>query len=202
MKINPAVLSIVVFSLISCQKELNGIEVNTGKNIGNTQQEDSYVKYTIPQGDQFCNKNVFTNVKYQQLIFKVKFDSSAIYKTTLASNQYDINKLYGFSDNNADHHNYSARFGWRWSNDSLWLFAYVYNSSVMSFKELGRVDIGVEINCTIKVTKDNYVFGLNGKETLMPRESTTPMAEGYKLYPYFGGDELAPHAISIWINEL
>jgi len=36
----------------------------------------------------------------------------------------------------------------------------------------------------------------------MPRESTTTMAEGYQLYPYFGGDETAPHDIFIWIEKL
>jgi hypothetical protein len=35
----------------------------------------------------------------------------------------------------------------------------------------------------------------------MPRKSTTIKAVGYKLYPYFGGDELAPHPVSIWIKE-
>jgi hypothetical protein len=36
----------------------------------------------------------------------------------------------------------------------------------------------------------------------MTRESKTEKAEGYKLFPYFGGDETAPHNISIWIKEL
>ncbi|MEO5783498.1 MAG: hypothetical protein ABIQ07_09520 [Ginsengibacter sp.] len=35
----------------------------------------------------------------------------------------------------------------------------------------------------------------------LPRTSTTAKAIGYKLYPYFGGDETAPHEIDIWIKE-
>jgi len=35
----------------------------------------------------------------------------------------------------------------------------------------------------------------------MSRASTTTEAEGYKLFPYFGGDESAPHTISIWMQE-
>ena len=40
-----------------------------------------------------------------------------------------------------------------------------------------------------------------GKDSL-PRTSATSKAEGYKLYPYFGGDESAPHDIFIYIKEL
>ena len=163
---------------------------------------DQFIKYTILQGQHYCDKSVYAATKYQQLSFKVKFDSSAIYQNVQPINQEDINKLFGFSDNNAFHQVYSARFGWRWSNNALRLFAYVYNNGVRINKELGTVVIGAEINCAIKVTSSNYIFILNGTETLMPRESTTVTADGYKLYPYFGGDETAPHTISIWINEL
>jgi hypothetical protein len=134
--------------------------------------------------------------------FVVRFDSSAIYETQLAENQYDINKLYGFSDNNTDHHQYSARFGWRWSDKALRLFAYVYNEGAVTSKELTRIDIGTEINCSIKLNGAHYLFTANGTTTEMPRLSTTEKAKGYQLYPYFGGDELAPHQINIWISPL
>jgi hypothetical protein len=31
---------------------------------------------------------------------------------------------------------------------------------------------------------------------------STPKGKGYRLYPYFGGDETAPHDISIWVKDL
>ena len=133
--------------------------------------------------------------------FTVRFDSSAIYQTTDRENQYDINKLYGFSDNNMDHHQYSARFGWRWSDGALRLFAYVYNEGKVESKELSAVNIGEEIHCSIKVQSDTYLFSLNNQLTEMPRKSTTLTGKGYQLYPYFGGDELAPHEVDIWIKR-
>jgi hypothetical protein len=30
----------------------------------------------------------------------------------------------------------------------------------------------------------------------------TTKAKGYQLYPYFGGNELAPHDMHIWIKDL
>jgi hypothetical protein len=71
----------------------------------------------------------------------------------------------------------------------------------MSFKELGTIAINTENNCSISVLAHSYVFTLNDEETVMQRESTTTKAEGYKLFPYFGGDEVAPHSISVWIKE-
>jgi hypothetical protein len=171
-------------------------------NLINQDTSTVFEKYTIFKGQQYCDKNPYELVNYQQLSFIAKFDSSAIYQTIKPLNQHDINKLYGFGDNNAPHHVFSARFGWRWKDNALSLFAYIYNNSIMREKQLGTISIGSENKCSIKVDKDTYVFTLNGKETIMPRESTTATAQGRKLYPYFGGDEVAPHNIYIWIKEL
>jgi hypothetical protein len=67
---------------------------------------------------------------------------------------------------------------------------------------LAIVDIGKEISCSIQVTSSSYLFSVNGVSERMPRMATTPMAKGYQLYPYFGGDEVAPHDIHIWIKNL
>ena len=72
----------------------------------------------------------------------------------------------------------------------------------MSYEELGTVSIGTEYTCSIKVTAANYIFSFNEASKNMSRASSTATAVGYKLYPYFGGDEAAPHDINIWIKEL
>jgi len=202
MKNNLFILSIAVLIFSSCSKQIEKTETNVPTKEETETVSNNYIQYTILKGQQYCDKTIFVPVKSSEISFKVKFDSSAIYRTVADSNQYDINKLLGFSDNNADHHAYSARFGWRWSNNALRIFAYDYNSGIMSFKELGTVQIGVENSCSIKVSGNEYIFSLNGAETKMPRASTTALAEGYKLFPYFGGNESAPHTISIWIEEL
>lgn len=202
MKYNLFILSIAVLIFQSCSKQIETTGSSISAKKGSESVSNQYIQYTIMKGQQYCDKSIFVPVKCSHVSFKVKFDSSAIYKTAADSNQADINKLYGFSDNNAAHHEYSARFGWRWSNNALRLFAYDYNNGVMSFKELGAVQIGVENTCSIRISGNEYVFTLNGVETKMPRASTTTLAEGYKLFPYFGGNESAPHTISIWIEEL
>lgn len=186
-----------LLSFCSCSKVADKIidkALSTNSSVGKT------IEYSIKQGAQYCDQNTFKAVSVSEMKFTVKFDSTAIYKTQDPVNQYDINKLYGFSDNNSDHHQYSARFGWRWSDGALRLFAYVYNEGSVSSKELTTIAIGTESTCSIKVLKDQYVFTVNGISQNMPRLSTTEKGQGYQLYPYFGGDETAPHEIHVWIT--
>jgi hypothetical protein len=185
--------------LFGCKKEIS--PTNTQKQTVVADTSESFVEYSIYKGQQYCDKAGFTPVNYSELKFIAKFDSSAIYTSLNAVNQLDINKLFGFSDNNANHQDFSARFGWRWSDNSLYLFGYTYNNGKRSTKSLGTIEIGKDNSCSIKITPSFYIFTLNNTVDSMERKSTTVTATGYKLYPYFGGDEVAPHDIHIWIKE-
>jgi len=133
--------------------------------------------------------------------FQAKFDSSAVYESLDRENQYDINKLYGFADNNAQHQQYSARFGWNWYDGTLHIHAYTYNAGQVAYKEITTVPVGAIIDYSIEVTATEYIFTVNGATQKMPRLSATAKATGYQLYPYFGGNETAPHDVNIWIKE-
>lgn len=160
-----------------------------------------FTKFHIGQGQQYADNNLPLKVSYEELKFQVYFDQTAKYKTTDPANQDDINKLYGFSDNNSLHHLFSARIGWRWSMDSLRLFGYIYNNGQRAYREITSIPLNKVIDCSIKAEAGQYIFTVNKISVSMPRAATTAMATGYKLYPYFGGDELAPHEIFIWIKE-
>jgi hypothetical protein len=188
---------LVAFAMVSCNKTSQDLSDNSAASAVSAQ----FVKYIIQKGNQYCDGNSYKALELTEMKFVARFDSTAIYQTQSAENQYDINKLYGFSDNNTDHHQYSARFGWRWSDKALRLFAYVYNQGAVTSKELATVMIGTEVNCSIKVSGSNYLFTVDGTTTPMPRMAAMGKAKGYQLYPYFGGDELAPHQINIWIKN-
>ena len=163
---------------------------------------NGFTKYTIKKGQHYAEGNAYKTIETSEMKFIAKFDSTAIYTSKSASNQYDINKLYGFADNNTDHHKFSARFGWRWSNNALRLFAYIYNNGSVLSKELKTINIGEEVTCSIQITSSSYLFTVNGLTERFPRMATTPKAKGYQLYPYFGGDEVAPHDVNIFIKAL
>lgn len=201
MKKNIFHICLCVF-IFSCTKNLDDPRQNLVPVTTPVPETTQFTVYTIRKGQNFADSNNFIQVQYAELKFIAKFDSSAIYQTVNPNNQYDINKLYGFSDNNAQHHQFSARFGWRWSDNALRLFGYIYYNGAVQYKELGIVAIGSENNCSIKVTAKSYIFSLNKVVDSLPRASITPLGSGYKLYPYFGGDEPAPHDVKIRIKEL
>lgn len=182
--------------LCGCTKAPSPVEQKLAK------AENSFTHYVINSGEHYATHNPYKTIETDTLRFVVRFDSTAVYKTTLAENQYDINKLYGFADNGATHHQYSARFGWAWHDGALHLYGYVYNEGKRESKHLGTVPIGAAVACTLAVTATQYIFSFSDVTEALPRSSTTPKGKGYLLYPYFGGDEAAPHTINICIQTL
>jgi hypothetical protein len=59
----------------------------------------------------------------------------------IPENQYDINKLWGFSEGINNQYN-SARIGWSWNNDALRLYGYVYAKGVRHYAGDHIVSIG------------------------------------------------------------
>ena len=193
----PLLYSLLLLCLCSCSKVDALIEQNIAP-----KSKDGFIHYIISSGQHYATNNSYKKIETDSLKFIVRFDSTAVYTTTSKENQYDINKLYGFADNGADHHQYSARFGWAWHDGALQLYGYVYNEGKREVLRLGAVPIGAELQCTLAVTPTHYVFSYGDVTQKLPRTSTTPKAKGYLLHPYFGGNEVAPHNINIWIKNL
>jgi hypothetical protein len=185
---------------INCHKNSKTVaEEATAK--ADTPNPPSYTSFTIRQGQHYCDQNGLRSVKTAEMKFIVKFDNSAIYQSVLPENQYDINKLWGFTEGINNQYN-SARVGWSWNNNALRLYGYVYAKGVRYYQEITPVTIGTEITCSIKLTGNTYLFTVNGVSVSLPRGLSTLQASGYQQYPYFGGDETAPHLITIMIKSL
>src|SRR5262249_22921348 len=129
-----------------------------------------------------------------------QFDSSAPYQTRSATDQADINKLWGFTDcNRWDPQNGSARFGWRWVNNAIEILAYVDRDGTPTHlnRSLGTLAIGEVGFGTIRLEGHEYAFYFKGKRVTLPRDCDDSLMKGYYLYPYFGGNETAPHDFHI-----
>ena len=159
----------------------------------------TYTRYLIRKGNHYCDQNTLRSISTSEMKFTAKFNSSAIYTTVDPVNQYDINKLWGFSEG-VNHQYNSARVGWAYNNSALRLYAYVYSKGVRYSQEIGPVNLNTDIACSIRLNGSTYVFNVNGVVVSMPRGGTGTKASGYQLYPYFGGDETAPQDISIDIK--
>jgi hypothetical protein len=170
--------------------------------VQNTSRSAEFIEYTIPVGSHYASGNTYKEIHQPDLRFQVLFDSSAIYKTRRGDNQYDINKLYGFSDCGTMHHENSARFGWRWNGQSIEIHAYWYNDSTRHNEFLDTISPGSITELALKVLPRQYEFEIKDRLHVFPRHCGSTSIQGYRLYPYFGGDEAAPHDIRIKIKEL
>lgn len=171
--------------------------------------EPKEIEYLIPGGQHesriqngFAADKIRT-LKSSHLTFTARFDQTARYDLG-NNNQYDINKLMGFSDCNSLHHENSIRFGWRYSieKDNIEIFAYAYSNSVVNYHYMGDVAIDQTALYQVQITEQTFLLQLNG-DVSFELERTANCDKGlyYMLFPYFGGNEVAPHDISIFIEE-
>jgi len=119
----------------------------------------SYVTYKIRRGQHYSDLRPFKSVSLTEMKFFAKFDQSAVYQTVNPENQYDINKLWGFSEGFNNQYN-SARIGWGYSNGAIRLYGYVYSRGSRYYQEITTALPGQELNCSIRNTGNTHM--LNG----------------------------------------
>ena len=167
-----------------------------------TASTTTYTTYLIRKGNNFCDQSGFRSVTVNGAMnFMARFDHSAVYTTIDPVNQFDINKLWGFSEGLSNSFN-SARVGWAYNNGALRLYGYVYAKGVRYSREITTVSIGSDITCSIRLNGSSYIITANGVSVTLPRGTTTTRASGLQQYPYFGGDERAPQDIRIQVRPL
>ncbi len=203
----------IVLLLASCQAKYVNDAYNPKPPVSNVPvQETGFTDYTIKKGEAYSVDSTKIELLngISEMRFKFRFDSSAIYTTQDPSNQGDVNKLFGFADcinfsqqyTIPPHHIFSARFGWAWYNQALRIYAYYYNDSLRAFRELRTVEMGKSYTAGIRLIPGGYEYTIENKKDTVVRTCKQPLAVGYKLYPYFGGTETAPHEIHVYIKEL
>jgi len=161
---------------------------------------DNYKTFTIREG-KHRSTNASNFSKDTVFGWNIEFDSSAIYKTVDSLNQYDINKLIGWSDCGTDHMENSIRFGWRWLNDSLEIHWFKHELGEFSFDLIKRVTLEESHYYELTISTWDYKMGVDGTYVHVPRNCVQNKRR-YMLYPYFGGNETAPHDIKIKIKNI
>mgnify|MGYP001439792087 CR=1 FL=1 len=161
--------------------------------------ENGFKKYVIKKGNHVSGYR--WNTTYENKFnIEVIFDESAKYTTVDPVNQYDVNKLWGVSDCGNNHSDNSIRFGWRWLNDSLEILWYRRVAGQFDFEKITTVNLHETNRMHLSINKNSYELRVNGVIKTVSRPCSQDFKR-YKLYPYFGGDERAPHNITIRIKE-
>ncbi len=158
--------------------------------------------YTIPEGEH-SSGTFFNHPDNSRIEFKFMLDESAIYQTEIPENQYDVNKIYGFSDFGKIHQKYSIRLGWRYIDGKIELCWLRHEEGRHSSAKIRNIEINEIYNAVINITTFNYQIVIDDDTTLVRRrpDGYWGLIRRYYLYPYFGGNEYAPHDINIRIKD-
>ena len=161
--------------------------------------EEGFKPYKIKKGKHRSGYR-FKSDNRDYIEFQVIFDESAIYETKSIINQADINKLYGVSDCGRHHMEYSIRFGWRYFSNQLQILWFKHEAGEFSYEVIKSININQVYTLSLDITEDHYILCVDNVCTLTDR-TCMKNYKRYYLYPYFGGDETAPHDITIRIKE-
>jgi hypothetical protein len=163
--------------------------------------ETPFERFTIPKDKHYSTYRVEL-LESSSLIFNATFDESVVYECQTIENQWDTNKLFGFSDCNSAHHENSARFGWRWINKRIEIIAYCYVNGERIIEYIGSTQPFKTNSYEIQLTDTHYIFRFDNETMEIPRAKPCDTGAYYLLFPYFGGNETAPHDIHIMINRI
>jgi hypothetical protein len=160
--------------------------------------DNGFTVYKINKGEHnSTNKVDFTT--RERVSYKVIFTESCLYQIP-NDDSLDVNKLFGLSDASS-HSNHSARFGWRSSNQQIEIMTYVRRYGKIITEPIGKVDVGEVADYSIEILDTIYRFKFNSTVSTVKRESKYNGVR-YHLWPYFGGNQTAPHLIEIYMKRL
>jgi hypothetical protein len=180
-------IALILLLCISCTKEVDDM---------------GFRVYTILKGEHSSGSfiNHPTNSK---IVFKFLLDESAMYESIVPENQYDVNKIYGISDFGKIHQKYSIRLGWRYVDGEIELCWLRHDNGEHSSGKIKNIEIDKIYSATINITTFYYQVIVDNDTTLVRRrpKGNWGLVRRYYLYPYFGGNEFAPHDIEIRIKN-
>ena len=178
-----------------------------------------WLKYRIRKGQHFSQvKRRFFWDRFKvnleedkSLTFLVIFRDSCLYDKKKVGDH--INKLYGIAC--GKHHENSIRVGWRCdsvTHGRISLWAYWYHDRDLGYELLGHTYVETLEKITIQVSEkeltvllldmDNNDVAIAQHTEYLDNKMDCNKIGRYKLFPYFGGQPVAPHDMQIDIYEI
>jgi hypothetical protein len=152
--------------------------------------------YTINKGEhrsawfpQFTTKT--------KLQIGFQFISDPSYILDNKTDQNDTNKIFGISDS-WHHQRHSIRLGWRYDTklEKSICCVYFYRNGKHFIEDLGEIEQGIPYFFDISILRDEYTVVALDKKLTIPRTSNWRGLR-YLLFPYFGGQQVAPKQFQI-----
>jgi len=139
----------------------------------------------------------------------VKLNPSMLYDFGGIDN-CDVNKIYGYSI--GFHHRNSVRLGWSVDKNirRVQLYAYLYNRGkriIIKLADPITIANGYrDIECSIRASEKHVHFALYDNRGIFCSEDIPFVFPGgcfwgYWLFPYFGGNNVAPHDVLVPLRD-
>ena len=156
------------------------------------------MKFLIKKGNHYHSNfwqrlNLFCFSK--RLSYKVRFSDSCWYDKVNADSN-DLNKLFGFGGR--DHQVNSIRLCWRpdfLQKGVIQVYIYWYDDGARSRKWFCDVDTNKFYIFTIQKNVNGFRISMTGRDDYI--EHSKPNPTWKRLWPYFGGNNTAPHDMII-----
>lgn len=135
--------------------------------------------------------------------YNIVFTESCRYNLN-NGDQADINKLVGIGYF-PSHHTNSVRFGWRYVTDldAMEIMAYWYSNKERKWDHVCFVSLEKEYQYILNITEKFHMLSVYDGTNLVGDfeiEDVKPKSFGYLLRPYFGGNQKAPHDMTVKIR--
>ena len=166
--------------------------------------------YLIKQGNHYCNVSIFERIfsvgyKMKRIFFKFKFHPECWWTPARNSDDNDLNKLYGLSFGLNSDHSDSVRLAWKPDfnvSGKIDIYGYIYDKLADSqhlSQYITSVQTGEDCLANIASNGDKYEFRVNTVNAEMANTHPDP-GLCFRLFPYFGGNNTAPHDMTIEIE--
>jgi len=159
--------------------------------------------FKIKKGNHYSNGYLYKFFNFFHSSDKMShyctFTDSTIYNDE-TKHKFDVNKLFGFSI--GQHHVNSYRFGWNVLDNNIHIYAYSYVNTKRIIDEICVVETNKPYKFIIKLKDGKAIFTVLDKDYVL-KQVIQPILKnkylGYRLWPYFGGNNTAPKDIFIEI---
>lgn len=160
-------------------------------------------KYTILEGEHYSTHSIKIYTGKTSLPFSVNFDESCRYDLGTID-QLDVNKLAGVSFGN--HETNSIRIGWAYNliTQKMDLFAYCYENGTRLIHPIGNCNLSEDVSIKLELNFNGNTFkiSLAGSAFREFPYKYPALKAGYYLFPYFGGNNPAPHNMIIYLDGI
>ena len=182
---------------------------------------DGWLELTINEGSNRAKPYRFTWKPRSYLSYEWRFDQSAAYELG-DIDQCDWNKLTGLSLHKFGNHKNSVLVAWRYDREGfLWIAPYYHENENVFWADASctdgftptaidpdlqaiRVDIGdvIETHINLNIQGDWTALTIINTETgatsYWENEWEIDFTHTREIFPWFGGNEKAPHDITIY----